>query len=437
MRARCGFAGAMLAAFGVWLATADAATSAAVYRVDIVTDRASLQSPLVVSDLPGGRVPSPPVRLRVAIDPAPAAVPDIAWSASDGAEVDRDLGPSFPGMAAPPDAIYVRRGSASGPFTITARVGPPVNRSVTIPAYGYPLAAVGCAFGKNDGIAYDRNGQPQPASRPEDADIYVTGPDGPHSNLFSGCSWAFIRDAAAFTLHVPGGAVAFSTSSALLPTVTASDLRPPLQTTFDASRLPSLLLFRTRDGRLAKIGVAGGTGDGIAGPTLVASADGTFGDAAFARTARIVRAALPATPSMPVRFSANIEYVDTSAGPYAAGNALEFAFPYRASTPFVRSDPDVHVAISPTPYQSPDVEWRISGAAVRLSDRFGHTIVVPGDHPGTATLVATVRGSVRQVVTRAVRAYDSLVLFAGGTPHGVRFNQNGFVDESSDNKADV
>jgi len=51
--------------------------------------------PLVVSDLPGGRAPSVPVLLRVTIDPAPAAIPDIVWSASGGAENHRELDSSF------------------------------------------------------------------------------------------------------------------------------------------------------------------------------------------------------------------------------------------------------------------------------------------------------------------------------------------------------
>jgi len=51
--------------------------------------------------------------------------------------------------------------------------------------------------------------------------------------------------------------------------------------------------------------------------------------------------------------------------------------------------------------------------------------------------VATIGGSVGQVVTRAVNSYDSLVLFAGGTPHGVRFKLGGFVNEPSSEKADV
>lgn len=77
------------------------------------------------------------------------------------------------------------------------------------------------------------------------------------------------------------------------------------------------------------------------------------------------------------------------------------------------------------------------GDAVQVTSNLRGSIVVPGGHPGPATLVATVGGSVGQVVTRAVNAYDSLVLFAGGTPHGVRFTQGGFVDEPSSEKADV
>jgi len=292
MRPLNGAAGVILASVA-WLSAAEAGTKGVAYRVEITTNRAPLKWPLVVSDLPGGRAPLVPALLRLAIDPAPAAVPDIVWSASGGAEIKRNLGPNYLGQVAPPDATYVTRGSASGPFTITAHVGPPVNRSVTVPAFGYPLISVGCAFGKFDGIAFDRYGQPQSASRPEDADIYVTGPDERHSGLFIGCSGAFISEAAEFTLHVPGGAIALSTSSTLLPMATASDLRPPLLTSFDASRPPSVLLLRTRDGRLAKIGAAGGTGDGIAGPTLVANANGAFADATFARAARIVRAGLP------------------------------------------------------------------------------------------------------------------------------------------------
>lgn len=76
--------GALLALTGLWFATAQAAGTNAAYRVEITTDRASLESPLVVSDLPGGRAPSLPVRVRVSIDPAPAAVPEVAWSASAG-----------------------------------------------------------------------------------------------------------------------------------------------------------------------------------------------------------------------------------------------------------------------------------------------------------------------------------------------------------------
>lgn len=417
----------------VWLNAAEAIANNA-YHVEIITTQdAFLESPLVVSELPGGRAPSSPLLLRVAIDPAPAAVPDIAWSASGGAKLGNDLGPNFPFNEAPPGAIYLRRGSALGPFTITARVGSPVNRSITVPAYAYPLGAVGCAFGKNDGIAFDRKGQPFPVSQPDDADIYVTGPDGHHSNLFSGCSGAFVTDAADFTLHVPGGAIDLSSMSALFPKVTASYFRPPFQTSFDASRPPLLLLFRTRDGRLAKIEAGGGTGDGIAGPTLVANAESVFADATFARTARVVRALLPRAQSPLVRFKAEIGYADNSAGPYAAGNALELAFPYHESTPFVHYDPVVRVAISPTPYQSPNVSWRVSGNAVQVH---GST-VTPGDHPGRATLVATVGGAVRQVVTRAVNAYDSLWLFAGGRPHGVRFTQGSFVIEPDTDKADV
>lgn len=418
--------GALLALTGVWFATAQAAGTTAAYRVEITTDRASLKLPLVVSDLPGGRVPSLPVRVRVSIDPAPAAVPEIAWSASGGADVAHDGGPNYLEILASPDAIYVKR-----------RIGSPVNRSITVPAFAYSLAAVGCAFGRNDGIAYDRDGEPQPASRPEDADIYVTGPDGQHSPIFSGCSGAFVRNTTDFTLHIPGGGLARSTSSALLPTVVANDFTGPFQTSFDASRLSESLLFRTRDGRLVKIGAAGGTGDGISGPTLVANVGGEFADSTFARSARTVRTALPSSPSSPVQFTAKIEYVDKSTGPYAPSDALELAFPYRPVTPFVSSDAAVRVAISPTPYRSPDVQWRVSGNTVRLATRLDRTIVVPGDHAGRATLVATVGSPLRRTITRSVIAYDSLVLFAGGTPHGVRFTQSGFVDEPNDRNADV
>jgi len=429
--------GALLALTGLWFATAQAAGTNAAYRVEITTDRASLESPLVVSDLPGGRAPSLPVRVRVSIDPAPAAVPEVAWSASGGADVAHDGGPNYLEILASPDAIYVKRGVALGPFTITARIGSPVNRSITVPAFAYSLAAVGCAYGRNDGIAYDRDGEPQPASRPEDADIYVTGPDGQHSPIFSGCSGAFVRNTTDFTLHIPGGGLARSTSSALLPTVVANDFTGPFQTSFDASRLSESLLFRTRDGRLVKLGAAGGTGDGISGPTLVANVGGEFADSTFARSARTVRTALPSSPSSPVQFTAKIEYVDKSTGPYAPSDALELAFPYRPVTPFVSSDAAVRVAISPTPYRSPDVQWRVSGTTVRLATGLDRTIVVPGDHPGRATLVATVGSPLRRTITRSVIAYDSLVLFAGGTPHGVRFTRSGFVDEPNDRNADV
>jgi hypothetical protein len=60
-----------------------------------------------------------PVLLRVTIDPAPAAIPDIVLSASGGAENHRELDSSFFNQLAAADEIFVKRSSASGPFTIS------------------------------------------------------------------------------------------------------------------------------------------------------------------------------------------------------------------------------------------------------------------------------------------------------------------------------
>lgn len=63
-------------------------------------------------------------------------------------------------------------------------------------------------WGNPGGIRLEHDGTPAEVTRPEDADIFMTGPVIPSDAIWDRCSSSYHDpNATTYTLHVPGGAV--------------------------------------------------------------------------------------------------------------------------------------------------------------------------------------------------------------------------------------
>jgi hypothetical protein len=270
------------AALGVLLALA--ATPAPTYEVtlnELPDEKAPADGFIVLADPPlrrGDEPLRPPPRVHVDVAPAPTEIPGLVVSATGSIRVR--LEPTGIGFGTPrlfPDAD-IERAEESGPFTIEATIGPPVNRRSTIAGFAYAELQVGCAFGTG-GVRLDSSGTLRATDRLADADMFITVPRSTAAAAASDprlprCPDAFV-DAAATraTLHVPGGAVVVAAAKHF-PALEAREWGRSPVTTFDARGLRGTLLWRARDGRLVKTRIdLAGDGE-VAGPTLAADAAG-------------------------------------------------------------------------------------------------------------------------------------------------------------------
>lgn len=231
--------------------------------------------PVVVAEFPGGRLPSMYPRVHLLLSGRGSA--SVRWSVADPSRLQlSDANPELPIAVSEsiPYEKYVVPGRVTGPSEIIAEVGPPHSETVKIPTYTYPVLYVGCGFGASGGVSFDSTGLARPVSVAE-SDLYEIGPPrNENVSPFYWCSPGFdtgVND----TLHFPGGGRLIPLGDVRFASIRSGDWRADLYE-ISTSVPPSVLLFRLKDGRIAKVLWA--DGDGAKGAYLIANRSGDFAD---------------------------------------------------------------------------------------------------------------------------------------------------------------
>jgi hypothetical protein len=197
--------------------------------------------------------------LALGILPPPQSV-DVTWASSNADVIQLQQQAPFsvgvpddPAPTAPPNAIYAKTGPTYGTSTITAKATGSANVSASIISYHYPSLSFGCRFRYQPAFAFDpdRSDTMRDQANWTSADIYETAPANQLGQL-DPCQGSPLAVAdTTETWHVPYGGV-------LLPAVSLQDFA-----SISASRWqnagtsfprvdPSLILFKTREGRIVK-----------------------------------------------------------------------------------------------------------------------------------------------------------------------------------------
>lgn len=209
--------------------------------------------------------------LTVSVSPAPPAGTQVSWTTSNAVAVTVQAeNPDYatPAPTAPPFGIFAGIGHSYGAATITATVGPPVDQSVSLPAYSYDSVAFGCTFRNTPAFDFD----PFSVAYDTNADLYDSiGSDMLHQ-LDPCLNTAFATAPGTPEIwHVPnGGTIVQVSSIAQFASVQASQWQNAA-TEFPAQQAPtySVLLLKTKSGRTAKIFMP-------LGPFEVSGANGAF-----------------------------------------------------------------------------------------------------------------------------------------------------------------
>jgi hypothetical protein len=198
----------------------------------------------------------------------------VSWNSSNSAAVTLStqypFGSSAPNYAvptAPPGQIYAQVGPAYGKSTIVASTQA---ASASIVAYHYPSLSFGCRFRYRPAWAFDpdRTTSMQDSANWTSADLYDTFPAAQLQQLDPCLNSPLAAGGTTETWHMPyGGTVLPSVSLQAFTTVQASQWSNA-GTTFSPS-IPSLVLFKTKEGRIVKALLP-------IGPYEVSGLDGTF-----------------------------------------------------------------------------------------------------------------------------------------------------------------
>lgn len=231
-------------------------------------------APIVVAVLPASRVPSdvPLVRL-IFSGPSPDR---LDWNVENTSRISvSNQVPSELPTASPPlaEGKYVIPGHISGPSSITVSIGQPYNRQIRIPTYTYASEFIGCDVDAHPGVRFDRAGVAHKADLRE-SDLYETGPPlSPQGDFFWGCPNDFATGTER-VLHVPGGGRVLPLDVSKFAATRVSDWSADTKEVHDG--IPSILIFRLRDGRIGKVLWA--RGDGARGAYIIAPFGGEFAD---------------------------------------------------------------------------------------------------------------------------------------------------------------
>jgi hypothetical protein len=185
----------------------------------------------------------------VSIQPQPPESPVVNWTASNSSIVVQQQEPNYasPAPTAPPLATFVGIGSTYGAATVTARIGAPVNRGISIPVYHYPSLSFGCRFRYAPAFDFD----PAANANGTDSDLYDTiGSDrlGP----LDPCQYTpFAMTAGTPEVwHTPyGGVLVTGVSLSQFPSVQTSQWQ---NAATHFSPQSGILLFKTKGGRIVK-----------------------------------------------------------------------------------------------------------------------------------------------------------------------------------------
>lgn len=217
--------------------------------------------PVVVAKPYSVRVSRTPIAVR-ALD-AGSVVP-AEWSVSPQYAINLDAEPDETSM--PEAAAYIAPTDYRGPATLHATYG---SLTASLPAFVYGSAALGCYMSFSNGLRFDEDGVARPSGTPRDSDVFETGlANQPRMSPLQGCTGAFIASRG-FTVHVPyGGTVLRYKSGAYFGDVRVGNWHDDF-TIVPALHDGDILVFRTHDGRLAKLLVDSPDSGVISGPYLV------------------------------------------------------------------------------------------------------------------------------------------------------------------------
>lgn len=185
----------------------------------------------------------------VSVQPKPPQSTTIIWSSSDSSVVVQPQEPNFasPAPTAPPMGTWVAAGSTPGSATVTAKIGAPVNQTLSIPVFHYPSLSFGCRFRYAPAFDFDPGATPNGTS----SDLYATIGSDRTAPLDSCQNTVFVTAAGTPELwHTPyGGVLLAGVSLTQFPSIQASQWQNS-DTQFTAQ--PGVLLFKTHSGRIVK-----------------------------------------------------------------------------------------------------------------------------------------------------------------------------------------
>ncbi len=314
---------------------------------------------LFLMDEPQGHYPTPPHVLYVDVTPPLERAPDIAWGASHGIEFG--LTPPGSGFGQPPipAGVAVDRANFVGPFTLTATLGPPVDKQFAIPGFAYESIGLGCTSGFAGAYKIDARGTPHETDTARDADIYLMSPIVPELIIWNRCSDDFRRGVNAKPmLVVPGGAIDLPDGRATFPKVSETRWQGPIARAFDLRAVHGTLLWRTRDGRLMKTLHTGGS-DNVIGQTLMAGADGRFADNDWLQSTTPEQKTVADTALTSFHYTTTISEYSSSSPEFGPPHPLEL-LPYRGGPTSGGSVPIVCLQTNPQVYPSPTATWSLT-----------------------------------------------------------------------------
>ncbi len=134
-----------------------------------------------------------------------------------------------------------------------------------------------------------------------------------------------------------------------------------------------------------------------------------------------------------VQFSAAIAYADPVTPTYGPTKTIFTEVPWQPGAGgFRQVFGTVRVALSPQPYNAPDIRWTVDGDSASIHEQhfgtYATSEILRGEHPGTAVLHAKIGAPVNRDVSFPLVTYPTLVLPCN---QGLHFTPNGAVQFST------
>ncbi|MDP9016955.1 MAG: hypothetical protein M3N19_01370 [Candidatus Eremiobacteraeota bacterium] len=212
--------------------------------------------------------------------------PSVRWSDSNHLVAFPSTNDTFDGpaqaVAAPGyqlllPSLDAHKNSRSGRTTIVATISGSIKKVIRFPAIVYQTIRMGCSgVTQGPGAAFATQDRSAPATSAQTSDLYVTGPAQAQAGIpeSSGCPAAFADSSNDSVLHFPAGGILVKTDrfdrlavtqwKADRTSISLSDIKDPA------------LLFKTRQGLIAKLLIRALAPGRVAGVYETANSHGVF-----------------------------------------------------------------------------------------------------------------------------------------------------------------